>query len=106
MQDVGRNGNLRHRDPTLPILLDNKALRKVNLYREDYRRPGRSDRAKAFLPAVMSTSGRIQGELLRLLFTIGLACAQAIAARVYLPSIQHQRRPPPPPPQGTLDNLP
>ena len=49
MQDVGRNGNLRHRDPTSPILLDNKALRKVNLYREDYRRPGRSDRAKAFL---------------------------------------------------------
>ena len=23
MQDVGRNGNLRHRDPTSPILLDN-----------------------------------------------------------------------------------
>ena len=57
-------------DPTSPILLDNKALKKVNLYREDYRRPERSDRAKAFLPAIMSTSGRIQGELLRLLFII------------------------------------
>ena len=70
MQDVSRNGNLRHPDPTLPILLDNKALKKVNLYREDYRRPGRSDRPKAFLPAIMSTSGRIQGELLRLLFIV------------------------------------
>ena len=90
----------------------------------------------------MSTSGRIQGELLRLLFilshrqakdyfarlgddpsnqafttrrgiyfshnraSIGLACAQAIAARVFLPSLPPQRHPPPPPPQGNLDNLP
>ena len=38
--------------------------------------------------------------------SIGLACAQAIAARAYLPALNYQRRPPPPPPQGTLDNIP
>ena len=38
--------------------------------------------------------------------SIGLACAQATAASVYLPAYQPQRHPPPPPPQGNLDNLP
>ena len=100
-------------------------MKKVETYRDDYRRPGRSDRSKAFLLAIMSTSGRIQGELLRLLFiishrqvqeyfarlredpstqafttrrgtyfshnraSIGLACAQTIAAQAYLPSLNH-----------------
>ena len=142
LQDVRRNGTLCHQDPSSPILLDSKAHKKVNKYRDDYSRPGRPDRPKAFLPAIMSTSGRIQGELLRLLFilshrqaqayffqlgldpsnqaftsrrgmyfshiraSIGLACAQAIAARAYLPSFNHHRRPPSPPPHGTLDDIP
>lgn len=38
-----------------------KATKKVNKYRNDNKPPDRSDRPKAFLPAIMSTSGCIQG---------------------------------------------
>ena len=74
MQDVRRNGTLCHPDPSSPAPLDSKAKQKVLAYRDDYRRPDRSDRPKAFLPAIMATSGRIQGELLRLLFIISHRC--------------------------------
>ena len=76
LQDVRRNGTLCHPDPSSPALLDSKAKQKVLAYRDDYRRPDRSDRPKAFLPAIMATSGRIQGELLRLLYIISHRQAQ------------------------------
>ena len=62
--------------------LDSKAKQKVLAYRDDYRRPDRSDRPKAFLPAIMATRGRIQGELLRLLFIISHRQAEDYFARL------------------------
>ena len=63
MADVSRNGELRHTDPAK--LLEAAARTKVRRYREAYAsRPGVT---YAFLPCVMSTSGRIHGEFLRLL---------------------------------------
>jgi len=61
-RDVRRNGQLRFDDPDM--LLNNAADAKVRKYREAYAAP---DRLLAFLPAIMSTSGRIHGEFLRLL---------------------------------------
>ena len=49
---------------TPDMLLNNAADVKVRRYREAYAAP---DRLLAFLPAIMSTSGRIHGEFLRLL---------------------------------------
>ena len=119
--------------PLLPCPPRQQSQAEGPSLQDDYRRPDRSDRPKAFLPAIMATSGRIQGELLRLLFIIshrqaedyfdrlgddpsnaafttrraiyynhnraciGLACAQAVASRAYLPSLPLQRRPLPPP---------
>ena len=78
-------------------------------YSNTYRR----NRHVAFLPACMSTSGRIHGELLRLIFfshrrgvffqqnrgTIGMACAQAVALRGAPTTARRHvaatRRPPP-----------
>ena len=54
--------DLRYDDPD--TLLNNAADAKVRKYREAYAAP---DRFLAFLPAIMSTSGRIHGEFLRLL---------------------------------------
>ena len=62
MRDVRRNGHLCYDDPNL--LLNNAASAKVQKYCEDY---SASDVNKAFLPALLSTSGRIHGEFLRLL---------------------------------------
>jgi len=62
LRDVRRNGQLRFDDPDM--LLNNAADAKVRKYREAYAAP---DRLLAFLPAIMSTSGRIHGEFLRLL---------------------------------------
>ena len=61
-RDVRRNGQLRYDDPDM--LLNNAADAKARKYREAYAAP---DRLLAFLPAIMSTSGRIHGEFLRLL---------------------------------------
>ena len=61
-RDVSRNGQLRYADPDM--LLNNAANVKVRKYREAHAAP---DRLLAFLPAIMSTSGRIHGEFLRLL---------------------------------------
>ena len=82
MREVSRNGTLCHPDHFSPALLDNKAQEKVDAYRQDYRRPNRSDRPWAFIPAIMSTVGRIQGELLRLLFNISHLQAQEYFARL------------------------
>ena len=48
-----------------PDALSQRAQDKVDKYREGYAAPGLRH---AFLPAIVSTSGRIHGELLRLLF--------------------------------------
>jgi hypothetical protein len=61
-RDVSRNGQLRYADPDM--LLNNAADVKVRKYREAYAAP---DRLLAFLPTIMSTSGRSHGEFLRLL---------------------------------------
>ena len=59
------NGTLRHQD--LDLALSQRAQAKVDKFREGYAAPGLRH---AFLPAIVSTSGRIQGELLRLLFNL------------------------------------
>ena len=47
--------------------MNNAASAKVQKYREDN---SASDVNKAFLPALLSTSGRIHGEFLRLLYIL------------------------------------
>ena len=65
-RDWGRNGQLRYADPDM--LLNTAAEDKVRKYREAYAAP---DRLLAFLPAaIMSTSGRIHGEFLHLLYIL------------------------------------
>ena len=59
------NGTLRHQD--LDLALSQRARAKVDKYREGYAANGLRH---AFLPAIVSTSGRIHGELLRLLFNL------------------------------------
>ena len=62
--DVGRNGQLR--DPDVNKLLETAARTKVALYRDAYaNRPGTT---YAVLPCVVSTSGQIRREFLRLLY--------------------------------------
>ena len=63
--DYRRNGQLRYDDPDL--LLHNAANAKVQKYREDY---SASDVNKTFIPAILSTSGRIHGEFLRPLYIL------------------------------------
>jgi hypothetical protein len=61
---IGQNqGQLRNPDNPDHIL-ESGAADKIRNYRDTYRR----NRHVAFLPACMSTSGRIHGELLRLIF--------------------------------------
>ena len=59
------NGTLCHQD--LDLALCHRAQAKVDKYQEGYAAPGLRH---AFLPAIVSTSGRIHGELLRLLFNL------------------------------------
>ena len=59
------NGTLRHQD--LDLALSQRARAKVDKYREGYAAQGLRH---AFLPAIVSTSGRIHRELLRLLFNL------------------------------------
>ena len=66
MADVSLNGALRHAQPDK--LLDAAARTKVNRYREAY--ATRSGVSYAFLPCVISTSGRIHGEFLRFLYLL------------------------------------
>ena len=62
-RDVLRHGTLRNPDRP-DQLLDQAAADKIRNYREPYAR----NRSLAFLPACMSTSGRIHSEFLRLLY--------------------------------------
>ena len=59
------NGTLLHQD--LDLALYQRARAKVEKYRDGYAAHGLRH---AFLPAIVSTSGRIHGELLRLLFNL------------------------------------
>ena len=59
------NGQLRHDDPDL--LLNSVASANVQKYREDYSASGVN---KAFLPAILPSSGRIPGKFLRLLYIV------------------------------------
>ena len=67
---AGRDGGQRHgmlRNPDRPDqILEQAAAEKIRHYRNPYR----NNRAVAFLPVCMSTSGRIHAEFLRLLFFI------------------------------------
>ena len=59
------NGTLRHAD--INHVLSHRAQEKIDKYRAGY---AALDVRKAFLPAVVSTSGRIHGDLLRLLYLL------------------------------------
>ena len=59
------NGTLRHAD--INQVLSHRAQEKINKYRAGY---AALDVRRAFLPAVVSTSGRIHGDLLRLLYLL------------------------------------
>ena len=63
---VERHGQLRHPNPD-KVLID-KAVTKEqgNAYCQDYLQ----NRDKAFLPLIMSTSGRLHGEFVRLLYIL------------------------------------
>ena len=64
---AGRSGHIQGqlRNPdNLDQILESAAADKIRNYRDPYQRT----RQVAFLPACISTSGRIHGELLRLLF--------------------------------------
>ena len=66
MQNVGQNGSLRSANPAK--ILEATARTKINRYRDAYATtPGTT---YAFLPCVISTSGRIHGEFLRLLYIL------------------------------------
>ena len=66
MADVSLNGSLRNAQPDK--VLETAAPTKVRRYREAYAtRPGVT---YAFLPCVISTSGRIHGEFLRFLYIL------------------------------------
>jgi len=64
-RDVRRHGMLRNPDRP-DQLLDQAAADKIRNYREPYAR----NQSLAFLPACLSTSGRIHSEFLRLLYFI------------------------------------
>ena len=59
------DGTPRHQD--LDLALSRRALAKVDKYREGY---AAQCLRHAFLSAIVSTTGRIHGELLRLLFNL------------------------------------
>ena len=59
------NGTLRHAD--INQVLSHRAQEKIVKYRAGYAAP---DVRRAFIPAVVSTSGRIEGDLLRLLYLL------------------------------------
>ena len=84
MADVNLNGTLRHAQADK--LLEAAARTKVRRYREAYAtRPGVS---YAFLPCVMSTSGRIHGEFLRFLLVSPSANLRLIfASGFHLPQV-------------------
>ena len=66
LADVSRNGALRDAQPTR--ILERTARTKVDRYRAGY-----ATLKYAFLPCVISTSGRLHGEFLRLLYILSTA---------------------------------
>ena len=66
LQALGE-ANGTQRQPDINLALSQRAQQKVDKYRGGYEAQGVRH---AFLPAVVSTSGRIHGELLRLLFIL------------------------------------
>jgi hypothetical protein len=66
--DPARNGEASYADPNGAI--DAAVKAKLDNYQHDY-----SERNFLFLPAVMTTSGRISGDFLRLLSTFALTAA-------------------------------
>ena len=66
LADVSLNGQLRDHDPNR--LLENEARKKVERYRDGY--ANRNGTTYAFLPCAMTSSGRIHGEFLRLLYIL------------------------------------
>ena len=74
--DVNLEGQLRNPDHPGHIL-ESAAADKIRNYRDTYRR----NRNVAFLPAFMSTSGRIHGELLRLIFFVDSSKILAVRLR-------------------------
>ena len=64
--DVNQHGGLRHHDPNR--VLNNTAVKKIVGigYRQDYL----LNHDKAFLSLIMSTSGRLHGEFVRLLYLL------------------------------------
>ena len=65
MVDVSRNGQLRDTDPYRT--LENMARRKVRKYRQAY---ASRQVPFAFIPCIVSTSGRIHAEFLRFLYIL------------------------------------
>ena len=63
--DPSENGTLRHSD--INLLFSQRAQEQVDKYRAGYAAQGMRH---AFLPAVVSTSGRIHREPLRLLYIL------------------------------------
>ena len=61
-----RHGQLRHPNPDKVLIDTAVAKAQGNEYRPDYLR----NHNKAFLPLVMSTSGRLHGEFVRLLYIL------------------------------------
>ena len=68
--DVAQHGGLRYQDPNR--VLNDAAVKKIegNGYRQDYLQNN-----KAFLPLIISTSGRLHGEFVRLLYLLAHQCA-------------------------------
>jgi hypothetical protein len=64
--DVAQHGGLRHHDPKW--VFNDAVVKKIvgNGYRQDYLQ----NHNKAFLPLTMSTSGRLHGEFVRLLYLL------------------------------------
>jgi len=79
MADVTCNGALRAADPAK--LLEATARTKIARYREGY--ANRNGVTYAFLPCVMSTSRRMHGEFLRLLFIIAHLAGRCAGSRTW-----------------------
>jgi len=76
--DSARNGEASYADPTGAI--DAAVKAKLDNYQHDY-----SERNFLFLPAVMTTSGRISGDFLRLLYILAHRQAANFFTRMGIP---------------------
>jgi hypothetical protein len=76
--DPARNGEASYADPNGAI--DAAVKAKLDNYQHDY-----SDRNFLFLPAVMTTSGRISGDFLRLLYILAHRQAANFFTRMGIP---------------------